>query len=54
VTLEVGELGQFELFLDGEHVAGRNQGFLTRLLGGGWPDPDDVVEALRERLPRAS
>jgi hypothetical protein len=35
--------------LDGELIAARANGFLVRLLGGGWPDPDAVVEAVRSR-----
>ena len=34
-------------WLDGELIASRANGFLMRLLGGGWPDPDAVVEAVR-------
>lgn len=35
---------------DGETIASRQGGLLTRLLGGGWPDPDDVIAALEQRL----
>jgi hypothetical protein len=35
---------------DGELVAARGGGLLTKLFGGGWPDPDAVVDALRARL----
>lgn len=38
------------MLLDGEVIASREKGVLTRLLGGGWPDPEDVVEVVRERL----
>jgi hypothetical protein len=33
-----------------ERIAERSSGFLARLFGGGWPDPDAVVAALRARL----
>jgi hypothetical protein len=29
--------------VDGEVVASRGGNVLSRLLGGGWPDPEDVV-----------
>jgi len=46
----VGKSGQFDVIVDGEVVASRGGNALTRLLGGGWPDPDSVVEALRKRV----
>lgn len=51
--MEPGKRGQFEVFLGDEVVAGREKGFLTRLLGGGWPDPEDVVATLGKRLAAA-
>jgi hypothetical protein len=52
--LAVGALGQFDVLVDGEVIASRAKGFLVRhLLGGGWPDPEDVVEAVQERIARA-
>jgi hypothetical protein len=38
---------------DGEVVASRDKGLLTMVFGGGWPDPADVVKALRERAEAA-
>jgi hypothetical protein len=35
--------------IDGEVVASRNAGFVARLLGGGWPDPNGVVRAVQSR-----
>jgi hypothetical protein len=35
--------------VDGETIASKSKGFLSRLTGGGWPDPGDVVKRLRER-----
>jgi hypothetical protein len=48
--MEVGRTGQFDVLADGEVVASKGGGFLTKLLGGGWPDEDDVVERLRARV----
>ena len=47
--LEVGRTGQFDVLVDGDVIASREAGFLTRLLGGGWPDPATVVAAVRAR-----
>jgi hypothetical protein len=35
--------------LDGEVIASRKAGLLTRLFGGGWPDPEAVVAAIEAR-----
>jgi hypothetical protein len=37
------------VFADGESIAAKGGGLLRQLLGGGWPDPDDVVRRLRAR-----
>ncbi len=37
------------MLADGELVATKSRGFLTSLLGGGWPDPDEVVAALHKK-----
>lgn len=47
--IEVGSTGQFDVLVDGKVVASRSRGFLSRLLGGGWPDPGAVVKAIRSR-----
>ena len=51
---KTGKLGQFDIVVDGKLVAGRGGNILTKMIGGGWPDPEDVIakiEALqRERL----
>lgn len=49
-TLREGARGQFDVVVDGETVASRERGLLTRLMGGGWPDPEDVVAAVERRL----
>ena len=41
---------QFDVLVDDEVVATREGGLLRRLLTGGWPDPDEVVELVRARL----
>jgi len=48
-----GATGQYDVLADGELVASRGNE-MTRLLGGGWPDPEDVTARLRERLTASS
>ena len=48
-----GELGQFQVVVDGEVVAERDQSPLKRLVGGGWPDPQQVVLAIGKRMSGA-
>lgn len=50
MTLEVGTGGQFDVVADGETIASRGGGVISRLFGAGWPDPEDVVAALEQRL----
>jgi hypothetical protein len=50
VTTRPGSRGQYDVVADGEVVATRSRGF-TAFLGGGWPTVEQVVEALRPRLP---
>ena len=47
--MEVGARGQFDVLVDDVLVASRATGFMARLLGGGWPDENEVVEAVRSR-----
>lgn len=35
---------------DGHTIASRQGGLLTRLVGGGWPDTEDVLAELEKRL----
>lgn len=44
-----GEHGQFDVIADGEKVASRGGNWLTRSLGAGYPDFEELVEKLRER-----
>ena len=44
------------MFVDGEVIAGRGRdkdaGFLQRMFGGSWPDPEDVIariEAIQQQ-----
>jgi len=46
--LEPGGPGQFDVMVGDEVVATRSKGW-QRLLGGGWPDPEEVVRALEGR-----
>jgi hypothetical protein len=50
VTRKPGKLGQFDVVVDGEVVASRNGGMMKRLLGGGWPDPAEVVAKVAAKL----
>jgi predicted Rdx family selenoprotein len=47
--LQVGSPGQFEVLVDGETIASRSSSIVSRFLGGGWPDPNDVVQSVRTR-----
>ncbi len=42
---EFGKLGQFDVLVDGAVIAGRGSG-PSRWLGGGFPDPEDVIAKL--------
>jgi len=48
--LEKGRGGQFDIIVDGDVVAGRTGGLWTKLIGGGWPDEEDVIQLLQQRL----
>jgi hypothetical protein len=40
------------VWVGGTTIASRGGGFWARLLGGGWPEVEDVVQALVERGAR--
>ena len=40
--------GQFEVLVDGRSVVSRKGGLIAKLLGKPWPDPEDVVAAVRD------
>jgi hypothetical protein len=44
-----GSTGQFEMYADGERVAGRGGNWFTRSFGAGYPDLDGMVEQLEKR-----
>jgi hypothetical protein len=52
VRREEGRLGQFDVVVDGEVVARRARGVHRTVAGGGWPDPDAVVDAIAAKLDR--
>ena len=54
VAVEPGETGQFEVFANGETIAKRGGNAVTRLFGAGWPDPEDVLAAVEQRLAKTS
>lgn len=43
-------LARFDVLVDGEVIARRARGAARRTADGGWPDPDDVVDAIAARL----
>lgn len=47
-----GKPGQFDVVVDGQVIASRGGSRLEKALGGGWPDPEEVIariEALRDK-----
>jgi hypothetical protein len=53
VKTQVGSLGQFDVVVDGQVIASRGgSNLLKRLLGGGFPDPEEVLAKL-EALQKA-
>lgn len=49
---QVGKLGQFDVLVDGKVIASRGGNMLQKVLGGGWPDPEDVIAKI-EALQKA-
>jgi len=47
VELRRGAAGQFEVLADGTTVAKKGGGWMAKLVGGGFPDPADVLARLR-------
>jgi hypothetical protein len=45
-----GRHGQFEIVVDGRTVIARKGGLVAKLVGRPWPDPDEVVRAIREAM----
>ena len=44
------------MLVDGELIASRGGNMLKRVLGGGWPDPEEVIakiEAIRQQRDKA-
>lgn len=52
VAREFGKLGQFDVLVDDEVIASRGGNMLQRVLGGGFPDPEEVIWKI-EALLRA-
>lgn len=48
MQLRTGSLGQFDVVVDGKVIASRGGNLLRRLLGGGFPDADEVVAAIEQ------
>jgi hypothetical protein len=49
VETRPGELGQFDVVVDGEVVASRRRSVLGALFGAGWPTADEVLRAIESR-----
>ena len=50
VPLNEGKRGQFDVIIDGDVIASREGGFFNKVFRKGWPDPEDVVRVLEQRL----
>lgn len=48
-VMKPGTIGQFEVFADGEKLAGRGGNWFTRIFGAGYPNLDSLVEQLEKR-----
>jgi hypothetical protein len=49
VEIKKGSTGQFDVVVDGETIASKSKGLMA-MFTGGWPNPDEVVKRLRERV----
>jgi hypothetical protein len=50
VEMEKGQLGQFEVVVNGRTVASRKGGLIAKIVNRPWPDGDDVLAAVRAAL----
>jgi len=50
---ERGSLGQFDVLADDTLIASRGGSMLKKALGGGWPDPEEVLAKI-EAIQRAN
>jgi hypothetical protein len=48
-VLKTSGPGTFDVLVDGERIASRGEGFLSRLFFGGWPNEGAVVEEIKKR-----
>ena len=46
--------GQFDILVDGRTVVSRKGGLLAKLFRKPWPNPEDVVAAVREATRQAA
>jgi hypothetical protein len=51
--LQRGGAGQFDVLVDGQVVASRQPSVLQRVMGGGWPDPEEVIAAISARMGKS-
>ena len=47
--MTAGRSGQYEVSVDGEVIASREQGILKRLFLGGWPDNEVILSEIQRR-----
>lgn len=45
---QFGSLGQFDVIVDGKVIASRGGSMLKKILGGGFPDPEEVIAKIEE------
>jgi hypothetical protein len=50
VSRTPGRKGQFDVIADGDVVVSRGGNWFTRQFGVGYPDFDEVIVAIKERL----
>jgi hypothetical protein len=50
VVKRPGKIGEFEVLADGESIAKRGGNFLTRSFGAGYPDLEEVIAHLAEKV----
>lgn len=48
-VLKTSSAGVFDVLVDGERIASRGDGFLSRLFFGGWPNEGAVVDEIKKR-----
>lgn len=47
-TMVAGSIGQFDIVVDGKTILQRGGNFFTRMFGAGYPDFEEVIDALKK------